>query len=256
MAVLITGASSGIGAALARELAGRGERLFLCGRDRMRLDETVAACRALGAVADGEVVDVTDGERVRTWMEGCDAISPLGCVYANAGVAAGREDEDAVRRVFAVNVGGVVETVLAAQRIFRRRPSGGVRGHIVITSSIAGYAPLATCPAYSATKSCVRVWALALRQHLAGEGIRVTVVCPGFVRSRITDRNTCPMPFFMEAPAAARRILSGVARNRAIVAFPWPMRLLAYLASVLPWRLQAMLNRMLPPRTSAGEVRK
>lgn len=254
MAVLITGASSGIGAALARELAGRGERLFLCGRDRTRLDGTLAACRALGAVADGETVDVTDAARLREWMEKCDALSTLHCVYANAGVAAGQEDEDAVRRVFAVNVGGVVETVLAAERIFRRRPAGGVRGQIVITSSIAGYAPIATCPAYSASKSCVRVWGLALRQRLAGEGIRVTVVCPGFVRSSITDRNTCPMPFFMEAPAAARRILAGVERNRAVVAFPWPMRLAAYLASVLPWRLLAIVNRALPPKTSEEEV--
>ena len=121
---------------------------------------------------------------------------------------------------------------------------------ILITASIAGYGPLATCPAYSATKSCMKTWALALRGMLRGEGIRVSAICPGFVRSRITDRNTCPMPFFMEADKAARIILARADRDVGLIAFPWPMRLATWWLSTLPYRLNELINALLPAKTT------
>jgi NAD(P)-dependent dehydrogenase (short-subunit alcohol dehydrogenase family) len=251
MTVLISGASSGIGRALALACAARGDRVFFCGRDAARVAETRDACRALGAQADGRVLDVTDEAAVRAWMEDCDAVSPLELVFANAGVGTGREEEEAVRRTFAINVGGTVNVVLPALAIFRRRAAG--RRQIVLTASIAGYGPLGTCPSYSATKSAVKTWALALRSHLRAEGIRVNAVCPGFVRSRITDRNTCPMPFFMEADKAARIILARVERDVGLIAFPCPMRAAVWLLSALPFRLNEFVNRLLPPKIAAGD---
>ena len=242
MNVLITGASSGIGEALALACADRGDRLFLCGRDAARLDAVAAACRARGATADARILDVTDEAATRDWIRACDAAAPLDRVFSNAGVATGPEVEPNVRRTFAVNVGGTVNVVLPAVEAMRARRCG----HVVMTASIAGYGPLAGCPSYAATKSCVKTWGLSLRGHLRAEGVRVSVICPGFVRSRITDKNTCPMPFFMEADRAARIILRRVDRNVGLIAFPWPMRFATWWLSTLPFWLNDLLGRLLP----------
>lgn len=248
--VLITGASSGIGRALALECARRGARhLFLCARNEERLDAVAEECRALGADARATVLDVADEEGVRRWVEECEAAAPIEVAFANAGVATGAEAERNVRRTFATNVGGCLNVALAALACFRARRGGDesrIRRQIVLTASIAGYAPLASCPSYSASKAAVKTWGLANRRALSREGICMNVVCPGFVRSRITDMNTCPMPFFMEADRAARIILDRVDRNVGLITFPWPMRLASWLLSVCPWPLAERISSMLP----------
>lgn len=246
--VLISGASSGIGEALALECARQGvAALFLGGRDRGRLDSVVARCQALGVGrVRGETVDVTDEPATRDWVLRANAEAPLEVVFANAGIATGVESEENVRRVFATNVGGVINVALPAIGCFRA--SKVVSPHLVLTSSIAGYAPLSGCPAYSGTKAAVKAWGLAMRGMLKQEGIRVNVVCPGFVRSRITDANTCPMPFFMEADRAARTILCRVRRNVGLIAFPWPMRLAVWALSVLPASLAEAIAALLPQK--------
>ena len=253
MNTLITGASSGVGEALALACARRGDRLFVCGRNAERLSAVAAACRKLGATVSEQVLDVADESATRRWLQACDADAPLDRVFANAGVSTGEETEANSRRTFAINVGGCVNTVLPAIEAFRlRRPPGGgkIPGNpqIVITASIAGYGPLKACPAYSATKSCVKTWGLSLRGMLAPEGIRVSVVCPGFIRTRLTEGNTCPMPFLMDADKAADIILRRADRNVGVIAFPWPMRLGAWWISVLPWRINEFVNRLLPKK--------
>jgi short-subunit dehydrogenase len=247
MNVVITGASSGIGEALAIECAKRGDRLFLCGRNAQRLENTAEKCRALGAATDAETIDVTDSEAVAQWLTQCESKAPIERVFANAGVSTGEETSDNVRRTFATNVGGVVNTVLPAIEIFRNGRERTTR-QIVITSSIAGYGPLKACPSYSATKSCVKTWGLALRGMLAPEGIAVSVICPGFIRSRITDANTCPMPFFMEADKAASIILKRADKNKGMISFPWPMRLSTWFLSIMPHFLNELINKLLPKK--------
>jgi len=232
---VITGASSGIGAALARACAARGDTLFLCGRNSERLTQTAEAC---GGRA--EVVDVTDEAATREWIRRCRAHGPLDLVFANAGVSTGEENEANVRRTFATNVGGTLNTVLPAIEAGARQ--------IVIVASIAGYGPLKACPSYSATKACLKTWGLALRGHLASRGVRVSVVCPGFVRSRMTADNTCPMPFLLDADKAAALILRRVERNVGLIAFPWPMRLATWLLSILPQAVNELINRLLPKK--------
>ncbi|MBR6733059.1 MAG: SDR family NAD(P)-dependent oxidoreductase [Kiritimatiellae bacterium] len=253
--VLITGASSGIGEALAVECARRGARhLFLCARNAERLNAVAEACRALGADVHVKVLDVTDDEGVRRWVEECEAAAPFEVVFANAGVATGAEKEANVRRTFSTNVRGCMNVALAALACYRSRKLGnpaGTRRQIVLTASIAGYAPLASCPSYSASKAAVKTWGLANRRPLSREGICMNVVCPGFVRSRITDMNTCPMPFFMEADRAARIILDRVDRNVGLIAFPWPMRLASWLLSICPWPLAECISSMLPEKSKA-----
>ncbi len=247
MNTLITGASSGIGEALALACAARGDTLFLCGRDQVRLDDVVRRCRALNAPTYGTILDVTDREATAAWLQSCEAIAPIERVFSNAGVGTGIETADHVRRTFDINVNGNLNIVLPMLEIFRQRRLGPER-QILMTASIAGYGPIKSCPAYSATKSCIKTWGLALRGMLAPEGIKVSVICPGFVRSRITDRNTCPMPFFMEADKAAQIILKRADQNVGLIAFPWQMRFATWLLSILPFRLNEWINRLLPAK--------
>lgn len=248
--IVVTGASSGIGEALAVECAKRGaKKLYLCARNRERLDAVADKCRAAGAAVRADILDVADKDAAEKWIQSCDAEGKIEVVFSNAGIATGRETADNVRRTFEVNVGGGLNIVLPSVDLFRQNGGDGrTRRQIVITASIAGYAPLSTCPAYSGSKAAMKTWGLALRGMLKREGIMVNVVCPGFVRSRITDRNTCPMPFFMEADKAAKTILNRVEKNVGLIAFPWPMRFASWWMSALPWRFAEFISSLLPEK--------
>lgn len=247
--VLITGASSGIGAALAVECAKSGAKtLFLCARNSERLKNVCNNCSAHGAKVFSEVLDVTDEDAVRAWLKRCDEIAPIEVAFANAGIATGSETEDNVRRTFSTNVFGVLNVALPLIDFFRNKEKSRSERQIVITASIAGYAPLPTCPAYAGTKAAMKNWGLSLRGLLREEGIKVNVIAPGFIRSRITDENTCPMPFFMEADKAATIILGRVIKNVGLISFPWPMRFVTWFLSILPWRLQEYVSKLLPKK--------
>lgn len=233
-AVLITGASSGIGRALALAYAAPGVTLYLSGRDAGRVADAADACRAKGAVAEGRAVDVTDAAAMSQWIVEADGKTPLDLVIANAGVAhstSGAEGNDArTRKLFAVNVDGVVNTLLPAIPAMTARG----RGRLVIIASIAGFRGLPYSAAYSASKAAVKVWGEGLRGDLWDTGVRVNVVCPGWVESRIADANNFPMPFLMPADKAAAKIRAGLARDKARIVFPWQMHLAVWLLAALP----------------------
>ena len=229
--ILITGASSGIGAALACEYARPGITLALSGRDAARLDAIAAGCRARGAAATCQVVDVTDRDRMAHWMATADRARPLDLVIANAGISAGTgggmEPEAQARAIMAINVDGVSNTIYPAIALMSPRR----RGQIAIMSSLAAFRGFPGAPAYCASKAAVRILGEALRGTLHERGIGVTVICPGYVESRMTAVNRFRMPLLMPADRAARIIRRGLARGRARIAFPWPtyaaVRLLA-----------------------------
>lgn len=233
--LLITGASSGLGAALARVYAAPGVRLSLAGRDAGRLGSVAESCRAAGAEVEERALDVTDRRALEAWIAEADAARPLDLVIANAGVSAGTgssgfESPEQTRRILATNVDGLVETVLPA--IERMRARG--RGQIALVSSVAGFRGFPGAPAYCASKAFVRVWGEALRGHLKRDGIAVSTICPGYVATPMTAVNKFPMPFLMGPDKAARIIRRGLARDRARIAFPWPTAFAAWLAGVLP----------------------
>ncbi len=247
-AILVTGASSGIGEALARLYAAPGRFLALSGRDRRRLAAVAEACRAAGADAAAEVVDATDRDASRSWIESVDTRRPLDLVIANAGISAGTggkgESEAQCRDIFAVNLAGVLNTVWPVIDSMRGRG----RGQIAIVSSIAAFRGISGTPAYSASKAAVKAYGEALRGWLGKDGIRVSVVCPGFVRSRMTAANKFPMPMIMDADKAARIIAKGLARDKARIAFPWPMYALAWLLGALPPAWTDPLIRLVPEK--------
>lgn len=232
--ILVTGASSGIGAALAREYAAPGTRLVLGGRDVRRLDRVAADCRRRGAETEASPVDVTDASFTADWIERADDIRPLDLVIANAGISSGTFGGDAslaqTRAIFATNVDGLVNTVHPAAG---RMQSRG-RGQIAIMSSLSGFRGLPTAPAYAASKAAARSYGEALRGSLHHHGVGVSVVCPGFVRTPMTDVNDFAMPMLMEAERAARIIRRGLARNRARIAFPLRLYALVWLLGALP----------------------
>ena len=244
--VLITGASSGIGEALALFYAKNGaENLFLCGRNAERLNAVVDKCRKYGVHAVGQVIDVTNQDQMVEWINACERKAPLNLVFANAGVSTGTETCAHIYNTFKTNVFGVLNTVTPAVEIFKKRKDGSKK-IVALTASIAGYHGLPSCPSYSASKACVKAYGEALREDLKKDNIQVNVICPGFVRSRITDKNTCPMPFFMQADKAAEIIAKRVAKNVGLIAFPWPMRLAVWGLSILPNALSDFIYARLP----------
>lgn len=247
--ILITGASSGIGAALALEYAAPGVRLALSGRSRERLDAVAVKCRAAGAIAEPETLDVGDGPAVADWVAGADAAMPLDLVIANAGIsggtAAGGEPASQARAIFRTNLDGLLNTIEPAVGPMRARG----RGQVAIMSSLASFRGYPGAPAYSASKAAVRVYGEALRGALAPDGVRVSVVCPGYVRSRMTAANDFPMPMLMDANRAARIVRRGLVRNRARIAFPWPVYAVAWLFGVLPPTLIDPLMVRLPRKS-------
>lgn len=250
--ILITGASSGLGAALARGYAAPGVSLVLGGRRRAGLEAVAEDCRTRGAVVEIAVVDVTDAPAMAAWVSAADDAGPLALVIANAGISAGtgpREPQerpsapaDPVRALLQTNVWGVVNTVEPILPRFRARRGG----QIALMASLAGYRGHPGAPGYCASKAAVKVWGEGLRGLLAPEGVRVSVICPGFVRTPLTDANGFPMPLLMEPETAAAVIRRGLARNRGRIAFPWPMAVAAWLAAALPDALGGALLSLGP----------
>lgn len=230
--VLITGASSGIGAALARIYAGPGRNLTVLGRDRDRLEAVSEDARAAGATVLAASVDVTDPGAMAEALRRAEATRPLDLVIANAGISGGRGGDPAARarEIFRVNVEGVVNTIEPAWPAMIARG----RGHLALVSSLAGFRGMPSAPVYCASKAAVRVYGEGLSARLRAAGVRVSIVCPGFVETPLTASNPFPMPMIMSADAAATRIKTGLEAGRTLIAFPRRLHLAVRLIALLP----------------------
>src|SRR5690242_12892126 len=242
---LITGASSGIGAALAQALARPGATLHLSGRDRTRLDAVAASCRDRGAAVESKVLDVCDAAAMAQWI---GAATQLDLVIANAGISGrslqgGPENAAQTRAIFEINVGGVLNTVLPAMDLMVQQSSDAdcIRGRVVAIASIAAFIAAPDSPAYCAAKAAVDRWIVATAPTARRNGIVLTSVCPGFISTGMTAGYQFPMPGLMDADRAARIILRGVAAGRMRVVFPWWMGLAARTAGLLPPRVMGAL---------------
>lgn len=247
-AILITGASSGIGTALALHYAAPGISLYISGRDQQRLNDAAQQCRDLGASVSTWVGDVTDESGLKNWIIACDEEQPLNLVIANAGVALGATEVHGLHRAavdsFNINVTGVFNTVHPALEVMStRRPYPIRNAQVAVMSSVMGYAGMARSPAYSSSKAAVKHYGQALRGAFRGIGIGVSVICPGYVSSALTARNTSTMPFLISAEKAADIIARGLARGKPRITFPWQMVLLTRLAINLPGFLADRLNQ-------------
>ena len=239
MHIVITGASSGIGRALAIHYSkDSANELFLCGRRKPNLEETKKLCAGKPEI---KILDITDREAVKQWIKECNP----DLVIANAGVATRKETTENIYNTFETNVFGVLNTIQPAIEIFKKRKSG----QLAVISSLAGYRGLPSAPSYSASKACVKAYGEALRVSLKPYKIKVSVICPGFIRSEITDKNEFKMPFFMETDKAAKIIARRLERNVGLIAFPWPMRFGAWLISILPNVIGDFVYSLLPEKS-------
>lgn len=243
--VFITGASSGIGAALARHYAAQGAVLGLVARRGELLLELAASIDAECATY---TADVRDADAMRTAAE--DFMQRYGIpdiVIANAGVSRGTltqyaEDLTAFRTVMDINVLGLVHTFHPFIGSMRSTGHGRLAG----IASVAGVRGLPGASAYSASKAAAISYLESLRVELLKDGISVTTICPGYIKTPMTDVNTYSMPFMMDADTAAAKMAGYIERKRRYVVLPWQMALVARAMKVLPAWLWDLLARNAP----------
>jgi short-subunit dehydrogenase len=237
--ILITGASSGIGRALALAYARPGIFLLLMGRDRERLAGTASAARDRGAEAATAQLDVRDQMAMAQWITDADKRRPIDLVIANAGITTGlrpgqlAEDPAAVRAIIAINLIGVLNTVepLIAPMCERGR------GQIAFIGSIAGIRGLPYSPAYCAAKAAVHAYSESLRGRLAARGVQVSLIIPGFVKTPLNDGIAAIKPLEISDAHAARIMRRGLEKGKPVIVFPKPLYLLAVLTRILPLRI-------------------
>jgi short-subunit dehydrogenase len=240
--IVITGGSNGIGETLALDYAQAGVALALIGRDKARVEAVAAACRARRATVWAEAIDVVERDKLAAWLAAFDDAHPVDLLIANAGVSIDQDnsslhDFSIIRRTIDINVGGVLNTVepLLGRMMARKH------GQIGIMSSLASFIGLPYSASYNASKAAVRVWGESIRYVLKKDGIGVSVICPGFVSTRITAQAPFPMPFLMTTARASAIIRRGLARNAARIAFPIGLKAAVWFGLTLPGRWSARL---------------
>jgi short-subunit dehydrogenase len=231
--VVITGASAGLGRALAQAYAAPGVVLGLAGRDAKRLDASASMCRAFGAQVETALVDVRDADAMKTWLHRFDDSHPIDLLIANAGAAstlASVHDWEELERTAAIvdtNFYGTMHAVLPV--VARMRPRG--RGQIALISSLAALRGMAISPAYCASKAAIMAYGDSVRPVLSRDGVRLSIVLPGFVKTSMSDVFPGDKPFLWSADKAARHIKRKLSAGRAEIAFP---SLLAFGMRLLP----------------------
>ncbi len=241
--ILLTGASSGIGAALAKTLCARGHQVWVAARRADRLDALIAEITAAGGHAVAIALDVSDHEACAALAAALDAeVSGFDVVVANAGVG-GRQTSiwkiavDDAKAVVDTNFTGALASILPLLPLMRARG----RGHVVGVSSLAADLSQPMAPVYGATKSALTFFMDSIAPELEAHGLAVTIVHPGFVKSEMTAKNAFPMPFLVETDAAAVMIADAIERKKAWLRFPLGMSMTMGLAGLLPRGLRAKI---------------
>jgi short-subunit dehydrogenase len=231
--VFITGASSGIGEALARYYARSAKVIGLAARRKAQLDSLAASLKAECATYSH---DVSDAEAcVRAAGDFVQRFGAPDLVIANAGVSVGTRGDDPtdiakLRRVLDVNVVGLAATLAAFAPSMRAARNGTLCG----IASVAGFRGLPGAGAYSSSKAAAISWLEALRVELRGSGVAVVTICPGYIDTPMTQVNRYRMPFLLPADEAARRIARAIETKRRFAVIPWQMAIVGRIMRLLP----------------------
>jgi short-subunit dehydrogenase len=242
---VITGASSGIGWALAKALAADGCKVGLIARRQEQLAALAHEIQQAGGVAAYAAADVAERQPTLDAIHNVAAqLGPVDLLVANAGVGAPTVLEPFnvhdVEKMFRVNVLGVIYAIEAVLPGMLQRG----RGHLAAVSSLAAYKGLPGESGYTASKAAVNNYMEGLRIQLRERGIAVSVLCPGFVKTPMTAVNDFKMPFLLEADEAARRMVWALRRRWKVYNFPWQMALMMKLTAWLPdWLMARAMNK-------------
>jgi NADP-dependent 3-hydroxy acid dehydrogenase YdfG len=233
--VFITGASSGIGRALAAELGRRGASVGLLARRAGTLAEIAGEVEGAGGKALSLPADVRDAEAVRGAADDLrEKFGRVDVLVANAGIvpttyAADLRPAD-VADVMSTNINGVVNSVTAVLPEMIEKGSG----QLVAISSLAAYRGLPKSAAYCASKAAVSAFFESLRVDLRGTGVDVTIIHPGFIKTPVTAGRTAKMPFLMELDDAVKKIISAIERRKKSYAFPWQLATIVRAGMLMP----------------------
>jgi len=245
--VLITGATGGIGSALAKVYAEENATLILQGRNLEKLDELDIECSALGARVITKVLDLRERELFSTWLSQVSEQEAIDLVIVNAGVniniGENREGESwqDAQGLVDINIVAAMATVHGVLPEMRKRR----KGQIALISSLAAYYGLPITPSYCASKAAIKAYGESLRGWLRAEGIRVNVVMPGYVESKMCTDMPGPKPFLWTADKAARTIRKGLERNQARISFPFPLNFGTWFLAVMPAKASEWILRKL-----------
>lgn len=249
--IWVTGASSGIGRDLAIALSKAGARLYISGRNQERLDAVASEC-----VGDVHVLAFDAAAREANAAAAQTIASEWGAldtVILNAGICEYIDmpdfDAESVKRVMDVNFMSVVYGIEAALPLLRK----GVTPHLVGMSSTVAYTGLPRAEAYGASKAAIRHLLQALRIDIAAEKIDVSIICPGFVQTPLTDLNDFPMPMRISAEESARRICKGLERRSHEIRYPTLFALMLRTLAILPSRLRTRLLLPMSPNRRVGK---
>ena len=250
--ILITGASGGLGAALARHYAAPGRNLLLWGRDCERLESVAVGCRAAGADVMVRSLDIADSAAAIAAIEDEDEAGAIGLALLVAGMgdtrAAGDLVEDAAQVARLGSVNFVATAAMAAA--LARRMTQRHEGRIVIVGSAAAFHALPFAAAYAGSKAGIARFAQALRLGVKQYGVHVTLVSPGFIDTLGGRKAPGARPFLLQPSDAAARIARAAARGQAHAIFPWPFVLLRWFDRLLP---PVLRDRLLLGLTPPGD---
>ena len=242
--IVITGASSGIGAALAVAYAAPKKHLLLIARHQHRLEEVAQRCIAQGATVITQVIDVTHRAEMSVWLQAQDDCTPIDLVIANAGCSSTQLSEhyqdlcSIEAKLWEVHLQGTLYTIHPiVERMHQRK-----QGQVAIMSSLNAFVPTASSTSYGAAKSALLHYGLSLRGRLSKSNIHVSVICPGWVDSKLTRLNKHPMPMKLTSVKAAEIIIAKLQANKAVIAFPQPMRWVTRLYHCLPSFIRAYIT--------------
>lgn len=241
---MITGASSGIGRGLAKELARRGAAVGLVARRADTLKELQTEIEGAGGRALAVAGDVRDSSSIKAATDTiANGLGPIDILVANAGIGTSTDGSqvsgEEVANVISVNVIGAANSVSAVlpQMVERRK------GHLVVISSLAAYRGLPKSAAYCASKAAVSAFFESLRLDLAPKGIDVTIIHPGFIKTPLTAGRDAQMPFLMELDDAVRKIANAIERRKKSYAFPWQLATIVRAGMIMPIWMYDRISR-------------
>jgi short-subunit dehydrogenase len=245
--VWLIGASEGIGASLARRLAKEGYVIALSSRNVERLEALKSELDGTGHLV--VPLDVSDTNSIidawSTIKKWWDTPGGRQIFVYNAGayepIGAAQFDLKSIEQMLDVNLTGAIRSLSCIMPLFIERNAG----HIVLVGSLAGYRGLPNALGYGASKAAINHLGENLKLDLANTKIKVQLVCPGFVRTRLTDKNHFSMPFLLSADTAADHIANGLGQNRFEIRFPWQMAMIFGFLKILPNRIYFWLARHL-----------